>query len=83
MADCWRCSRPWEQFFCFCSALGFVTGTRKKKDRRIDWVGSNYVLGHNLSLGLKAEAEDLGLSADLRSLVVPQKGGRRIDWLMH
>ena len=31
--------------------------------------------GHNLSLGHKAEAEDLGLSADPRSLVAPPKGG--------
>ena len=44
------------------------------------WFGaalSNYSLtpGHNLSLGLRAEAEDLGLSAELRSLVAPPKGG--------
>ena len=35
----------------------------------------NYFLGHNISLGLRAEAEDLGLSAELRSLVAPPKGG--------
>ena len=29
----------------------------------------------NLSLGLRAEAEDFGLSAELRSLVAPLKGG--------
>ena len=28
-----------------------------------------------MRLGLRAEAEDLGLSADLRSLVAPPKGG--------
>lgn len=35
----------------------------------------NFFLGHNISLGLRAEAEDLGLTADLRSLVAPPKGG--------
>ena len=38
---------------------------------------SNYSLlpGHNISLGLRAEAEDLGLTAEPRSLVAPPKGG--------
>ena len=31
--------------------------------------------GHILGLGLRAETEDLGLSADLRSLVAPPKRG--------
>ena len=31
--------------------------------------------GHNLSVGLRAEAEDLGLSVDPHSLVAPPKGG--------
>ena len=35
----------------------------------------NYFLGHNLTLGLRAEAEDVGRNADLRSLVAPPKGG--------
>ena len=44
------------------------------------WFGSalsNYSLlpGNNLSLGLRAEAEDLGLTAEPRSLVAPPKGG--------
>ena len=30
-------------------------------------------LGHNLSLGLRAETEDSGLSAELRSVVAPSK----------
>ena len=35
----------------------------------------NCFLGHNISLGLRAEAEDLGLSANPRSLLAPSKWG--------
>ena len=31
--------------------------------------------GHNFNLGLRAETEDVWLSADLCSLVAPPKGG--------
>ena len=35
----------------------------------------DHVLGHNMSLGLRAEAEDSGPTAQLRSLVAPPQGG--------
>ena len=39
----------------------------------------NYFLVNNISLGLRAEAEDLGLCAELRRLVAPPKG-RPVDF---
>ena len=37
--------------------------------------GIKYFLGHNLSLGLRAEAGDLGLTVEPRRLVAPPEGG--------
>ena len=41
------------------------------------WIRTNFALlpGHDISFGLRAESEDLGLSADPRSLVAPTQEG--------
>ena len=53
------------------------TGESAGKNLGLDPVKQpiNYFLGHNLSLGLMPEAGDLGLNADLRSLVAAPEGG--------
>ena len=49
--------------------------------KRLLWVHTtivNLLRGHNLSLGLTAEAEDSGLTAGPRSLTAPPNGRRQI-----
>ena len=43
--------------------------------KRLVWIGSNNLSTTSWVITLAAEAEDLGLTADPRSLVAPPKGG--------